>query len=98
MPTLISSGKLEAKRVAILYNDTAYGQGLHDEMQRALTERGAEIVLAREVAEGQDRYLDEVESSVGPTRRHLLRRLRDRSPLLGRRFNRSGYQHSDNGF
>lgn len=52
--------QLSARRVAILYNDTAYGKGLYDEMKRALTERGAEVVLAREVKEGQDRYSEEV--------------------------------------
>ncbi|NOZ71645.1 MAG: branched-chain amino acid ABC transporter substrate-binding protein, partial [Chloroflexi bacterium] len=52
--------QLGARRIAILYNDTAYGRGLYDEMSRALRERGAEVVLAREVKEGQDRYADEV--------------------------------------
>lgn len=51
---------LAAKRIAVLYNDTAYGRGLNQEMARALGARGAEVVLAREVAEAQDRYPDEV--------------------------------------
>ena len=51
---------LGAKRIAVLYNDTAYGQGLHQEMERALAAQGAQIVLAQEVKEGQDRYPDEV--------------------------------------
>lgn len=53
---------LGARRAAVLYNDTAYGRGLHDEMNRALTGLGAEIVLARGVTEGQNRFLDEVEA------------------------------------
>ena len=52
--------ELDAHRVAMLYNDTAYGRGLHQEMERALTALGAEIVLAQEVKEAQDRYPDEV--------------------------------------
>ncbi|HEY54314.1 MAG TPA: branched-chain amino acid ABC transporter substrate-binding protein [Caldilineae bacterium] len=52
--------ELGAHRVAVLYNDTAYGRGLHQEMVRALTARGAEIVLAQEVKEAQDRYPAEV--------------------------------------
>lgn len=54
--------QLAVKRIAILHNDTAYGRGLKDEMTRALTGLGAQVVLAREVKEGQDRYLDEVEA------------------------------------
>ncbi len=52
--------ELGAHRVAVFYNDTAYGRGLHQEMERALTALGAEIVLALEVEEAQDRYPDEV--------------------------------------
>lgn len=54
--------RLGARRVAVLYNDTAYGRGLHDEMVQALRTRGAEVVLAREVKEGQSRFLDEVKA------------------------------------
>jgi len=54
--------QLAVKRIAILHNDTAYGRGLKDEMTRALTGLGAQVVLAREVQEGQDRYLNEVEA------------------------------------
>ncbi len=56
------SEQLNATRVAILYNDTAYGRGLYDEMKSALSERGVEVVLAQEVKEGQDRYTAEVEA------------------------------------
>jgi len=52
--------QLKAKRVALLHNDTAYGRGLRDEIQQALKARGTEVVLVREVKEGQARYLDEV--------------------------------------
>lgn len=52
--------QLAVKRIAILHNDTAYGRGLKEEMTRALTGLGAEVVFTREVKEGQDRYLDEV--------------------------------------
>jgi len=52
--------ELGAHRVAVFYNDTAYGRGLHQEMERALNALGAEIVLAQEVKEAQDRYPDEV--------------------------------------
>ncbi|RME84014.1 MAG: branched-chain amino acid ABC transporter substrate-binding protein [Caldilineae bacterium] len=54
--------ELGAQRIAILYNETAYGRGLHDEMVRALGERGAQVVYAQEVKEGQDRYIQEVEA------------------------------------
>lgn len=56
------TGQLQAKRIAILHNDTAYGRGLRQEMEVALKAKGAEIVLTREVKEGQDRYLAEVEA------------------------------------
>ena len=54
--------QLQARRIAILYNDTAYGRGLYQEMDAALKAGGAEVVLAREVKEGQDRYLAEVDA------------------------------------
>ncbi|MCP4168436.1 MAG: branched-chain amino acid ABC transporter substrate-binding protein [Chloroflexi bacterium] len=53
---------LNAGKIAILYNNTAYGQGLFQEMKRALSARGADVVLAIEVEEARDRYLEEVES------------------------------------
>lgn len=52
--------QLQAKRVAILHNDTAYGRGLRDEIQQSLKARGVEVALVREVKEGQARYPDEV--------------------------------------
>ncbi|MFZ2420317.1 MAG: branched-chain amino acid ABC transporter substrate-binding protein [Anaerolineae bacterium] len=51
---------LKAKRIAIVHNDTPYGIGLRNEMQKALASVGAEVVLALQVKEGQARYLDEV--------------------------------------
>ncbi len=47
---------LGAKRVAVLHNDTEYGVGLGREISAALASLGAEVVLTRQVAEGQERY------------------------------------------
>lgn len=52
--------RLAARRVAILHNDTEYGVGLAREIAAALAQRGAEVVLTRQVAEGQERYNAEV--------------------------------------
>jgi branched-chain amino acid transport system substrate-binding protein len=46
--------------VAVVHNDTEYGIGLRDEISRALAERGAEVALAIQVAEGQESYENEV--------------------------------------
>lgn len=51
---------LGAKRIAVLHNDTEYGVGLGREISAALTSLGAEVVLTRQVAEGQERYDAEV--------------------------------------
>lgn len=51
---------LGAKRVAVLHNDTEYGVGLGREINTALTDLGVEVVLTRQVAEGQERYDAEV--------------------------------------
>ncbi len=51
---------LGAKRVAVLHNDTEYGVGLAREITAELQKLGAEAVLTRQVAEGQDRYDAEV--------------------------------------
>ena len=51
---------LGAKRLAVLHNDTEYGIGLGKEMQQELSQLGAEVVLMRQVKEGQDRYDSEV--------------------------------------
>lgn len=52
--------RLNAKRVAVLHNDTEYGVGLAREITQALNALGAQVVLTRQVAEGQDRYAVEV--------------------------------------
>jgi branched-chain amino acid transport system substrate-binding protein len=51
---------LEAERVAVLHNDTGYGQGLADSLVEELQARGVETVTQIEVQEGQGRYADEV--------------------------------------
>lgn len=51
---------LGAKRVAVLHNDTEYGVGLGREISAALAELGVQVVLTRQVAEGQERYDAEV--------------------------------------
>lgn len=51
---------LGARRIALLHNDTEYGRGLADAMARELAARGAEVVLRREVQEGQSTYTAEV--------------------------------------
>jgi len=52
--------ELDANRVAVIHNDTAYGRGLADLLIGELEGRGAETVLKLEVAEGQSRYEGEV--------------------------------------
>ncbi len=52
--------RLNAKRVAVLHNDTEYGVGLAREITQALNALGVQVVLTRQVAEGQDRYAVEV--------------------------------------
>jgi branched-chain amino acid transport system substrate-binding protein len=51
---------LGAKRIAVLHNDTEYGVGLGREISAALAGLGAEVVLTRQVVEGQERYDAEV--------------------------------------
>lgn len=52
--------KLQAKRVAVVHNDTEYGKGLADALIKDLEARGAAAALQLQVAEGQSRYADEV--------------------------------------
>ena len=52
--------RLQAQRVAVVHNDTEYGQGLAAALAQELTARGAEVALQLQVAEGQSRYADEV--------------------------------------
>lgn len=56
---------LGARRIAVLHNDTEYGVGLGREINAALTGLGAEVVLTRQVAEGQERYDAEVSAVQG---------------------------------
>jgi branched-chain amino acid transport system substrate-binding protein len=51
---------LKAKQVAVLHNDTDYGKGLAASLSQALGERGATVVLQQQVAEGQNRFVQEV--------------------------------------
>jgi branched-chain amino acid transport system substrate-binding protein len=52
--------ELGAHRVAVLHNDTEYGQGLRDQITSALQALGAEVVTSLQVKEGQDAYANEV--------------------------------------
>ncbi len=52
--------KLQAKRVAVIHNDTEYGKGLAASLARELESRGGQAALTLEVKEGQARYPDEV--------------------------------------
>ena len=51
---------LGAQRVAVVNNDTEYGVGLGREITAELQKLGAEVVLTRQVTEGQERYDAEV--------------------------------------
>jgi branched-chain amino acid transport system substrate-binding protein len=52
--------ELAATRVAVVFNDTEYGQGLADLLIRELEQRGGDPVVQLEVAEGQSHYEYEV--------------------------------------
>jgi len=54
------TGKLGAKRVAVLFNNTEYGRGLAAALVKELEARGAQAVTRIEVEEGQGRYSAEV--------------------------------------
>ncbi|MFZ2486651.1 MAG: branched-chain amino acid ABC transporter substrate-binding protein [Anaerolineae bacterium] len=58
---------LKARRIAVVHNDTEYGIGLGKEMSSALASLGAEVVLTRQVTEGQERYDAEVAAIQGAT-------------------------------
>ncbi|MCE7983022.1 MAG: branched-chain amino acid ABC transporter substrate-binding protein [Caldilinea sp. CFX5] len=53
--------KLNAKRVAVIHNDTDYGKGLAASLVQELQKRNATAVLTLQVTEGQSRYTDEVQ-------------------------------------
>ncbi len=52
--------ELKATKVAVVHNDTEYGIGLKEQVNRALQSLGAEPVLTLQVREGQDAYAAEV--------------------------------------
>jgi branched-chain amino acid transport system substrate-binding protein len=52
--------ELDARRVAVIFNDTEYGRGLAALLIQELEQRGAEAVLQLEVKEGQGRYESQV--------------------------------------
>jgi branched-chain amino acid transport system substrate-binding protein len=52
--------KLGAGRVAVIFNNTEYGQGLAASLVQEIGQRGGEVVLQLEVEEGQGRYESEV--------------------------------------
>jgi branched-chain amino acid transport system substrate-binding protein len=52
---------LKARRVAVIHNDTEYGQGLAASLAKELESRGASIALNLQVQEGQSIYTTEVE-------------------------------------
>lgn len=52
--------KLNAKRVAVVHNDTEYGKGLAASLVQELQKRSAEAAVTLQVTEGQSRYTDEV--------------------------------------
>jgi branched-chain amino acid transport system substrate-binding protein len=56
---------LGARRIAVLHNDTEYGVGLAREINAALASLGAEVVVTRQVTEGQERYDAEVSAVQG---------------------------------
>jgi branched-chain amino acid transport system substrate-binding protein len=51
---------LDAKRVALIFNDTEYGQGLAASLASELEALGAAVVTRIEVEEGQSRYDGEI--------------------------------------
>ena len=73
---------LKATRVAVVFNNTEYGQGLAASLIQELEARGAQAVTNIEVEEGQGQLRDRGPADSGrQPRRHLLRRIRDRSAV-----------------
>ena len=52
---------LSARRVAVIHNDTEYGQGLAASLVRELESRGANVAVNLQVTEGQSVYTSEIE-------------------------------------
>jgi branched-chain amino acid transport system substrate-binding protein len=57
--------ELSAKRVAVVHNDTGYGQGLAASLIQELERRGAAAAVKLQVAEGQSLYATEIERIAG---------------------------------
>jgi branched-chain amino acid transport system substrate-binding protein len=57
--------QLSARRVAVIYNNTEYGQGLAASLSSELVDLGAEVVTNLEVEEGQGEYAAEVKQIQG---------------------------------
>lgn len=57
--------ELETRRVAVVHNDTAYGQGLAASFIRELEARGAASAIKVQVAEGQSAYDAEIQRITG---------------------------------
>jgi branched-chain amino acid transport system substrate-binding protein len=53
--------ELSARRVAVIHNDTEYGQGLATSLINELESRGATVAVNLQVTEGQSLYAEEVE-------------------------------------
>jgi branched-chain amino acid transport system substrate-binding protein len=51
---------LQARRIAVVHNDTSYGQGLANSLIRQLESRGASIAVKLQVGEGQSVYTQEI--------------------------------------
>ena len=52
---------LSARRVAVIHNDTEYGQGLATSLIQELESRGASVAVNLQVAEGQSTFTQEIE-------------------------------------
>ncbi len=52
---------LSARRVAVIHNDTEYGQGLAASLVQELQARGAAVAINLQVQEGQSAYSSEIE-------------------------------------
>jgi branched-chain amino acid transport system substrate-binding protein len=52
---------LSARRVAVIHNDTEYGQGLAASLVKELETRGAAVAVNLQVTEGQSIYTQEIE-------------------------------------
>lgn len=88
------TGKLQAKSVAVLYNNTEYGRGFTTSLADSLAlQRGANVALETEVEEGQSTY---TEGGSGADQERQIRMpsstpaMRSRRPICVRRWSKSG--------